>query len=306
MTAQVEYLTGARHNVTGILLMIASMALFAMEDALLKLGSSDLPTGQMVLVNCAFGTVFFGLMAQVRGEKPFARAVWTGLPLMRSLTEVVNTILYVTALALIPLSMTAAMLQATPIIITAAAAIFFGEKVGWRRWTAISIGFLGVMIILRPGAEGFRPAAILALVSAVTLAMRELFTRRIPTSLGTMQLGFAANACLTVLGVVMMQVQGGWITPSLGQWGILTGIILCATVGYTMVIGAARMGEVAVVTPFRYVRLPFAMIIALFLFAEVPDTATLIGSALVIGTGLYTLARERMVARQRKNRAVPR
>lgn len=305
MTTAPENLTGAQNNLTGILLMVGSMALFAFEDSLLKLGASSLPTGQMILVNSLFGAVMFGAIAMIRRENPLAREVWTGLPLLRSLTEMANTGLFVTALALIPLSMAAAMLQATPIIITAAAALFFGEKVGWRRWTAILIGLAGVLIILRPGAEGFRPAALLGLASAVTLALRELVTRRIPQSLGTMQLGFAACVGVGALGLVMMQAQGGWVAPSALDWLVLLGIVLSGTLGYTMVIGAARMGEVAVVTPFRYSRLPFAMAIALVLFAEVPDTATLIGSALVIATGLYTLWRERQVIRLRKMRGTP-
>lgn len=291
-------LTGASHNLTGIVMMSASMVLFAFEDAMIKLASVDLPTGQVILLNCLFGMALFGTLAVLRRERPFARAVWTGLPLLRSLAEVVNTAFYVTALALIPLSTSAAILQAAPILITAAAAIFFGEQVGWRRWTAIVIGLIGVLIILRPGSDAFQPAALLAVASTVTLAARELLTRRIPPETGGMPLAFSACVGMSVLGLVMMQLQGGWVSPDLRGWAIILGVIVSGSIGYTLVIGAARTGEVAVVTPFRYVRLPFAMLIALPLFGEWPDHMTLIGSALVIGTGLYTLYRERKKRRQ--------
>lgn len=305
MTASTtDTFTGARHNLSGILLMVGSMAVFALEDALLKLTASALPTGQIILVNCGFGALLFGAMALARRENPFAREVWTGAPLARSLSEMASTALYITALATIPLAIASAMLQATPILITAAAAIFFGEKVGWRRWTAISVGLIGVLIILRPGAEGFQVETLWAVGSALALSARELMTRRIPPRLSGPQLAFAAYLPMVAMGYVMMQMQGGWRAPDLNATLLLVAVLIAGCVGYIMVIAAARMGEVAVVTPFRYVRLPFAVIVAIFLLAEWPDATTLVGSAVVIAAGLYTLLRERKLARARKKQLV--
>ncbi len=298
MTLALASHTGASHNLPGILMMSASMALFSVEDAMIKLAAIDMPTGQIVLLNSLVGMTIFGLLSAARRENPLARGVWTGLPLLRTLTEMANTVFYVTALALIPLATSAAILQAAPILITAGAAIFFGEQVGWRRWTAIAVGLIGVLIILRPGAEGFRPAALLAVASTVTLAARELITRRIPPATGGMPLAFGACVGMTGLGLVMMQMQGGWVAPDARGWAVVLGVVISGSIGYTLVIGAARTGEVAVVTPFRYVRLPCAMLIAWPLFGEWPDGMTLIGSTLVIGTGLYTLYRERKKRRQ--------
>lgn len=296
----VDTYTGARHNVSGILLMVASMAVFALEDALLKLTSHSLPTGQIILVNSLVGALIFGAMALGARQNPLDRQIWTGAPLLRTLSEMTSTACFITALVSIPLATASAVLQATPILITAAAALFLGEQVGWRRWTAIMVGLLGVLIILRPGAEGFQPETLWAVGSALALTGRELMTRRIPRSLSGPQLAFGAYLPMVVMGYVMMQAQGGWRSPGPGAMLLLAAVIIAGCVGYIMVISAARRGEVAVVTPFRYVRLPFAVIVAIVMLGEWPDAVTLLGSAIVVGAGLYTLLRERKLARARK------
>lgn len=293
MTTPPESLTGARHNVKGILLMVGAMALFAIEDALLKAATSDLSTGQIILINCGASGVIFAAMAIMRRESLISRAVWTGMPLLRSLSEVAATAFYVTSLALIPLSMASAILQSTPIMITMLAAIFLGERVGWRRWTAIILGLVGVLIILRPGLDGFRPEALWGVAGAIALSLREIFTRRIPQSLTALQVGFGAMVGVAAVGAAMMLAQGGWQNPTGAEALILTGIVATGALGYVAVIEAARIGEIAVVTPFRYVRLPAAILLGAVFFSEWPDALTMLGSALVIGTGLYTLWRER-------------
>lgn len=292
--------TGARHNLSGIVLMVASMAVFALEDALLKLASRDLPTGQIIMVNALAGTLIFGLIVLAQRRNPLARAIWVGAPLARTLSEMASSALYVTALATIPLATASAVLQATPILITAVAALFLGEQVGWRRWTAILVGLAGVLIILRPGAEGFQLETLWAVASVLALSARELLTRRIPPSLSGPQLAFGAYLPLTVMGGAMMQMQGGWRALDTYTALLMLAVILAGCLGYIMVISAARMGEVSVVTPFRYVRLPFAVVVAIALLAEWPDTTTLVGSAVVVAAGLYTLLRERKLARARK------
>ena len=295
-----QALTGARHNLSGILLMVVSMAIFAFEDALLKLTAMALSTGQIILINGVLGALFFGAMLIVQRRNPLARAIWTGAPLARTLSEMTSTACYLTALTAIPLAVASAMLQATPILITAVAALFFGEKVGWRRWSAILAGLIGVLIILRPGSDSFQLETLWAVASALALSARELMTRRIPPQLSGPQLAFAAFLATVPMGLVMMQYQGGWQHPDSRALLLLAAIFLASCVGYLMIIAAARMGEVAVVTPFRYVRLPFAVLVAIVILSEWPDSTTILGSAVVIAAGLYTLMRERSLARERK------
>jgi drug/metabolite transporter (DMT)-like permease len=301
MTAQpLQVLTGARHNLSGMVLMVVSMAIFAFEDALLKLTAMTLPAGQIILINGMLGAAFFAALLVVQRRNPLARAIWTGAPLARTLSEMTSTACYLTALTAIPLAVASAMLQATPILITAAAALFFGEKVGWRRWSAILAGLIGVLIILRPGSESFQAESLWAVGSALALSLRELMTRRIPPQLSGPQLAFSAFLATVPMGLVMMHCQGGWRHPDSLALLLLAVIFLGSCIGYLMIIAAARMGEVAVVTPFRYVRLPFAVLVAILLLSEWPDATTLLGSAMVIAAGLYTLMRERTLARARK------
>ncbi|MEI4470417.1 DMT family transporter [Frigidibacter sp. MR17.24] len=292
-------------NLRGILFMVASMAAFAIEDAFLKAAAADLPVGQLIFVNCAFGTVIFGAIARAQGHALFARGAWGGMALVRNLSEMFSTLGYVTALALIPLSLAAAIIQASPILLTLAAALFLGETVGWRRWAAVVVGVIGVWVILRPGAEGFDPDALWAVASVLGLTLREIATRRVAASVGGMQLAFSACVMLTGLGVAMMAVEGGPVMPDAGGAGLLAGVVIFGTLGYGAVIAAARTGEIAVVTPFRYTRLLFALIIGAAIFAERPDAATLTGAGLIIGSGLYTLARERKRRKLLAQTAIP-
>jgi drug/metabolite transporter (DMT)-like permease len=196
-------------------------------------------------------------------------------------------------LALLPLTLTAALLQASPLVVTIAAALFLGERVRWRRWTAVLVGLMGILIILRPGMEGFRWAALLTIACVLLITLRDIATRVVPADIGTMQLTTWAYLTIVVAGVVLMALQGhSPVLPSEDLWGYLAGALLTGVVGYWAVTAAMRVGEASVVAPFRYSRLVFSVGLAMIFLGERPDQWTVIGSALVIGSGLYTLARE--------------
>ncbi|MEI4486566.1 DMT family transporter [Frigidibacter sp. MR17.14] len=292
-------------NLRGILLMVASMACFAIEDAFLKAAAAGLPLGQLIFVNCVAGMLVFGTLARLQGRALFARGAWGGMALLRNTSEILSSFSYITALALIPLSLASAILQASPILMTLFAALFLGEMVGWRRWCAVAAGMAGVLVILRPGTEAFQPEAIWAVVSVLALTVRELATRRVSPEVGGMQIAFSACAMLTGLGAVMMAFEGGPVMPDAAEAGLLLGVVASGTLGYGAVIAAARTGEIAVVTPFRYSRLLFALVIGAVVFAERPDALTLLGAGLIIASGLYTLARERKRRKMLAQIAVP-
>jgi drug/metabolite transporter (DMT)-like permease len=280
-------------NLFRILLMIAAMAAFAIEDALIKLASADMPAGQILLSIGGCGAVIFAVWAHLRGQPLFHAQVLDQTLWFRNLAEVIGTLGFVTALTLIPISTASAILQASPIVVTAGAALFLGEAVGWRRWTAVAVGFAGVLLILRPGADAFDMNALWAVLGVIGLAARDLFTRQMRSGLPTLVVATWGYVSVTLLGAGMLLVSGGAVFPGLAATSYIAGAIVIGAVAYWAIIEATRAGDVAVVQPFRYSRLVFAMIIGFVIFGELPDGITYLGAALVVGSGLYTLARER-------------
>lgn len=278
-------------NLRGAAFMVLSMAGFAVEDMLLKASAREMPMGQAVLIVGLCGMGVFALMARRMGERVFHPALLTRRLAIRSGFEVSGRLFYALAIALTPLSTTSAILQASPLVVVGGAALLFGEQVGWRRWTAVAVGFVGVLIIIRPGFDGFSALSLLAVLGMLGFAGRDLATRAAPKVMSNRQLGVAGFAMLTLAGVILLAWTGGVVIPDARGWALLAGTALFAVLGYHALTSAMRTGEIGFVTPFRYVRLVFAMVLAVVFFNERPDMATLIGSALVVSSGIYTLIR---------------
>lgn len=280
-------------NLRGIFLMIASMALFGVEDMFLKWAAEGLPLGQIIFVSGAFGMPVFVVMAWRQGRGVFVGQALQPAVLARNLGEMIGTAAYVAAIATVPLSTVSAVLQAMPLAVTMAAALFMQEQVGWRRWSAIAVGFAGVLIVIRPGMDGFRPEALYVLITVAALTLRDLASRRIPHVVTTAQVSAWGLMSVTLLGVMMMLGSGEVQAVSPWQALVLLGAVGFGTAGYWAITAATRTGEVSVVAPFRYTRLVFAIVIGALVFGEWPDGLTYVGAALIIGSGLYSFARER-------------
>lgn len=283
----------ARDNFRGILLMVASMAGFAIEDMFIKWSAAGMPTGQILLLLGVFGTPFFAALTRRQGLRVMTRDAVHPMVVLRNLGEMVGTAGFVTALALIPLSTATAVFQAMPLFVTMGAAVFLGETVGWRRWSAILVGFAGVLLIIRPGLAGFQPETLWSLLAVLGLGVRDLATRKIPARISTTQLSVWGFMAVAILGAGMLLASGGAVMPSGVQSVWLTGALICGLGAYWALTQANRLGEVSAITPFRYSRLVFGLLIGAFVFGERPDVITLSGAALIIGAGLYTFARER-------------
>jgi drug/metabolite transporter (DMT)-like permease len=289
-------------NLRGMLLMTLAMAAFAVEDAMIKLAAGSLPPGQILLLLGIGGALFFGAVARRSGASLLHPAVRSRLFLLRNACEVAGTLGFVTALALIPISTASAILQAAPIVVTAGAALFLGERVGWRRWTAVAVGFLGVLLILRPADPAFDPNALWAVLGVVGLAGRDLVTRRMPAGLATSVVAAWAFAAVGALGAAMLGFglatgAAPPVWPGRAAALALLAAFLVGLLAYWMLVEATRAGDVAAITPLRYSRMVFALAIGILVFGERPDAATLAGTALIIGSGLYAFARERARAR---------
>lgn len=279
-------------NQRGALCMTASMAGFAVEDVFVKAAAQSVPLAQVLLWNGLFGMAVFAMMSLRVGEPVFPRAFLSRPMLVRSGFEIVGRLFYGLAISLTALSTTSAILQATPLLVVAGAAVVFGERVGWARWLAVVTGFVGVMVILRPGSD-FTALSLLAVIGLIGFAGRDLATRAARAALSNRQLGTLGFAMLALAGVILLAFTGGLRLPDLPALALLTGSAAFAVLGYHALTYAMRTGEVGAVTPFRYTRLVFAMILAILLFGERPDLATWIGAALVVGSGLFALLQKR-------------
>jgi len=284
-------------NLRAIALMCVAMACFAIEDMVIKIVARDLPTWQIFVLMGGVGLVMFASLCRRHGLPLISRAFLHPLVLVRNTGEIIAALGFVTALTLVELSLATAILQGTPLAVTAAAALVLGEQVGWRRWVAVGLGMVGILIILDPFGADFRPEALLALLGVLGLVLRDIATRRIPQTIPTPQLTFWGVSSYVLCGVILFPFQPGVVVPAPATWAVLVGGAVMGASGYWALTTATRLGEVSAVVPFRYTRLIFAMALGVLVLGERPAATTLLGAALVVGTGLYTVLRERRLAR---------
>jgi drug/metabolite transporter (DMT)-like permease len=277
----------------GILLMIVAMAGFALEDLFVKLLSNSVPTGQILVLLGLGSSSVFALLVYAKGHSLFASHIWTRATFARNLAEAIAAVAFVTSLALVPISTVAAVFQVTPLIVTMGAALFLGEKVGPRRWAAIVVGLIGVLIIIRPGVSGFDNSVLFVLISVLGVTARDLITRNIPKNVASTVISFQAFTSLVIAGAILLYLNKDKWVPVSNLEGIyfLAGITF-GVIGYYCIVAAMRTADVAIVTPFRYTRLLFSIFIGVVVFSERPDTLTLVGAAIVLSTGLFTIWRE--------------
>ncbi len=292
-------MTHAKANLRGIALMIAAMAGFTLTDSFIKAASQDLPVGQLLALAGLLGGSIFALMTRAQGHKVITREFLLWPVMLRNLSEIIGTICYVTALSKIDLSVASAIIQATPLAVTLMAVVFIGETVHWRRWTAIIIGFSGVLIILRPGGITFDYNMLWAVAGLFALAMRDVATRMVPKDMPTLRVSTYGMSMLLPAGLFLMVLGQTPLPMSLLNWGQVAGFVLVGVAGYWAITAAMRLGDVSVVAPFRYSRIIFALIIGAIVFGERPDFWTLFGATVTIVAGIYTFMRERQLNRSR-------
>ena len=288
-------------NLRGAILMVCAMFFFAVEDAFIKFLASDFPVGQILAVISGGAAIGFAIYLRLRGMPIWHNDYLHPKVLMRSGVDVVGSLMFSTALALIPLTTASAVLQATPIVVAMGAAIFLGQEVGWRRWIAIFVGFCGVMLIVRPGMEGFTPSTLLAVGGMLCLASRDLITRSLNLPISGPQLSFHVYTLMAPAGIALALLLGQeFVMPNGTQAGIFAVATVFGMGAYLLIVAATRAGNAGIISSFRYSRMVFALTIGYVVFAERPDAPTLIGAAIVIGSGIYTLLREARLARPSK------
>lgn len=283
-------------NLRGAAIMVLAMLGFAIEDAVIKGLSGTLSIGQIIGMLGLGGGIVFAVICRTQGQPLWTRGFLAPAVIIRNLAELTGAVGFVTALSLIPLSTASAILQAGPLLVTLGAALFLGEPVGWRRWGAILVGFGGVMLIIRPGTGDFNWLALYAVLGVVGLAIRDLATRRVKAAVSSAQLSMLAFFSLVPAAIILSLVSGStMVLPTPNEWGLLAACVFIGAIAYFAVTVAMRIGEISFVTPFRYSRMIFALIIGVTVFGESPDALTLAGAAIIILSGLYTLWREQIV-----------
>lgn len=286
-------------NLSGALFMVISMAAFTANDAITKHVSEAMNMGQVMVIRGLFATLFVGLLALHRGALRSPRHALHPLVGLRAFGEAGATMLFLIALAKLPLANVSAVLQALPLAVTMGAALVFGEAVGWRRWLAIAVGFTGVMIIVRPGFEGFSAYALLVLACVGFCTVRDLATRRLPAEVPSLLVSTITAASVTLCGLLIVTPLGGWSNTSAIEFALLAGSAVLLVIGYQFIIMAMRVGEISMVAPFRYTALLWAILLGYLAFGDTPDLPMIVGATVIVCSGLYTLYRERVVGRSK-------
>lgn len=273
--------------------MAVAMAGFTMNDTITKAVSSEMNFGQVMLVRGLFAIALIAALAwHQRAVRPL-RTLMVKPVALRVAGEVGGTVSFLAAIVHLPLANTAAIFQALPLAITLGAALLFREPVGWRRWLAITAGFVGVLIIVRPGVEGFNQFSLLALVSVIFCAVRDLATRRIPAPIPSLFITLLTTVTVTTAGAAILIPLGGWTPPSGRALGLLALAAVLLLIGYQCVIMALRSGDISAVAPFRYSALLWAMLLGYLVFGDVPDAMMVTGASIIVLSGLYAFYRER-------------
>ncbi len=273
--------------------MTVSMAGFTLSDAITKFLFDFMNMGELMLVRGVIATALVAMLGWSRGAFDKPAALLHPLIALRVFGEAAATLTFFIGLAAMPLPNVSAIMQALPLAVTAGAAIVYAEPVGWRRWSAVGVGFLGVLLIVRPGTEGFSSASLWILACVFFCVVRDLATKRIPEEIPTLAVSTLTAAAVTGIGAVMILPLGGWRPIEPGHLGLIAIAAVLLLFGYQFIIMAMRRGDISFVAPFRYTALVWALFLGWLVFSVIPDAMTLTGSAIVVGSGLYMLWRER-------------
>ena len=281
--------------------MMMSMACFAVEDTFIKLLSARLPATQ-ILFSVGFGGAFITLVLAIVLKVNMADKILLNKHVVsRTIADLFGALSFTSAMVLIPMSLLASILQATPLFVTLGAAILLGETVGWRRWSAIFVGFLGVIIILQPGYGSFQFASLLGLAAVLCLALRDVITRDMATEIPTLTVTFYACLAMGSAGFIAYPFFGPPIMPTAYEAVMLICAAIIGLTGYLLLVLATRKGDVSVIAPFRYSRLLFSLGLASLILGEKLTLPILLGGLLVVGSGIYTFGRERRSVKIQKS-----
>ena len=281
-------------NLLGAALMTCCVLAYVLNDAVMKLLFADIDFFQAIFLRGLVSLpplLVLALMTKTLLQKYSAKN--QRFMIIRILAEIGTTVTFLTALKHMPLANVTAILQSLPLAITMAAAIFLGEPVGWRRWSAICLGFTGVLIIIRPGLAGFNSYSLLALAAVLLLTVREISTRQLDKKIPTVTVALSTTLGITVFAALML-IGDEWAEINFVSWSLIIAAAAAVTVATLLSVVAMRTGDIGFVSPFRYTSLIGAIGLGILLFGEWPDGLTLLGAVIIAFAGIYSLYREQI------------
>ena len=276
-------------NMRCIFYMIIAMAGFAIEDAIIKQLSNSMPISEILILIGIGGLIIFSLAARHRTIRIFSAEIKNPRFLVRSLCELAAAISFVTAIVHGSLSISSAIIQATPLAVVIGGAFFLKQRVSRRSWMLVLTGFIGVMMVTQPGLEGFKPATLFAVAAVFFLAIRDIITRSISDSIPVVTISFWAFFASLFAGIITVPFFDSFQAPSSTDVLLLTTSVCTASLAYCAVVLATRSGEISVVAPFRYTRLLFALGLSVVFFNESINSLMIFGSALIAISGVMML-----------------
>ena len=289
-----------KNNAKGIVMMLFSMASFALGDTFVKTSGSFLSPAQIMFFLISGGLILFALIAVAKGENLKEPRAFAPVLLLRYCTEMIGLLGMIMALTAVPLSIVGAVTQASPILVAVGAAIFLRETVSWRRWSSIAIGFCGVVLVIQPWGESLDYAVLWAVLALVGFSVRDLVTRLTPPDIASASLATFTMVAALPFTATWVLFTGEKFFPAEINWVIVGCMVILGSVGYLLLITSLRLGELSAIMPFRYSRIVFLLIFGVLFFGESPSLSMLLGSALVIVSGIYLMWREHVV-KQRLN-----
>lgn len=275
--------------------MIASMVAFSAADTLVKLSTSFISPAQVLFFLLGGALIIFALIAKLQSDRLSDSRALSPILLLRYLAEIAGMVGMVMALANVPISTVGAITQASPMLATVGAVVFLKEKVAWRRLSSIVVGFVGVLLIVQPGAIEFDFSVLWAILALVALSVRDLTTRLVPADMASASLATYTMIAALPVTIGWVLFNGESLLPAQINWFVIIPMVVLGAIGYLLLIASLRMAEVSVVMPFRYSRIIFLLFLGVVVFDEKPDALMLVGASLIIVSGTYMMWREQRV-----------
>ena len=288
-------LVGPKKNSKGIILMLISMASFAVGDTFVKISGAFLSPAQIMFFLIAGGLIIFAIIAKFKGENLLDNRAFSPILLIRYCAEMVGLVAMIIGLTKIPLSVVGTVTQASPILVAAGAVIFFKEVISWRRWTSIFIGFVGVVLVIQPGGQNLDYAVIWAVVALIAFSIRDLVTRLTPPDIPSSSIATFTMIAAFPFTTAWVFLSGEKFFPPAIDWAVVSSMIILGSFGYLLLITSLRLGELSAIMPFRYSRIVFLLILGFLVFGERPTASMLIGATLILISGVYIMWREKVV-----------
>lgn len=280
--------------------MALAMLAFIANDAIIKHVGQSMPTGQLLVVRGVLVMFIIAAVCRMQGVLHHYPLIATRPVMLRAASDLVTTVLFINALLNLPLANANTVLLATPFVVIVLAIAFLGERVGWRRMSAVSAGFIGVLMIVRPGASDFNLYTLFAVGALFSVSLRDIFTRRIPANVPSMIIALSNAIVVTAGGIVWMLVEG-WITLSLQQFGLLAASAVILAAAYSFMVMTVRACDVSATAPMRYTVVIWSILFGYLFFDELPDSTAFAGIALIVISGIYALQREARLRKVNEN-----